>query len=129
MPVEAGLSSISKSSGSESATALKRRTSTEFCGRLEPPQEARHSRASRENSRDRSLIGSRLFRGIPRILKHSGSAPPRGIVRQTLTSLMAAATPPEAARPGLLGGAVVLALVLVLAYQLAYWTWVFMSPP
>ena len=42
---------------------------------------------------------------------------------------MVAAPPPERARPGLLGGAVVLGLVLVLAYQLAYWTWVFVSPP
>lgn len=42
---------------------------------------------------------------------------------------MAATSPPEAARPGLLGAAVVLGLVLVLAYQLAYWTWVFVSPP
>lgn len=42
---------------------------------------------------------------------------------------MAAAPSPEIARPGLLGGAVVLALVLVLAFQLASWTWAFVSPP
>ena len=42
---------------------------------------------------------------------------------------MVAASPPESARPGRLGGAVVLVLALVLAYQLAYWTWVFVSPP
>ena len=42
---------------------------------------------------------------------------------------MVAAPPPERAHPGLVGGAVVLGLVLVLAYQLAYWTWVFLSPP
>ena len=32
-------------------------------------------------------------------------------------------------RPGILGTAMVVALVLVLAYQLAYWTWVFVAPP
>jgi len=41
---------------------------------------------------------------------------------------MAAITPPPE-RTGALGTIVVVALVLVLAYQLAYWTWVFVAPP
>ena len=41
---------------------------------------------------------------------------------------MAAITPPSE-RTGALGTIVVVALVLVLAYQLAYWTWVFVAPP
>jgi general secretion pathway protein C len=41
---------------------------------------------------------------------------------------MAAAATPEA-KTGPFGTAVVVALVLVLAYQLAYWTWVFVAPP
>ena len=40
---------------------------------------------------------------------------------------MAAITPPPE-RTGALGTIVVVALVLVLAYQLAYWTWVFVAP-
>jgi len=40
---------------------------------------------------------------------------------------MAAITPPPE-RTGRLGTIVVVALVLVLAYQLAYWTWVFVAP-
>ena len=40
---------------------------------------------------------------------------------------MAAITPPPE-RTGTLGTIVVVALVLVLAYQLAYWTWVFVAP-
>src|SRR5690242_2552746 len=40
---------------------------------------------------------------------------------------MAAITPPPE-RTGVLGTIVVAALVLVLAYQLAYWTWVFVAP-
>jgi general secretion pathway protein C len=40
---------------------------------------------------------------------------------------MAAAATPEA-KTGPFGTAVVVALVLVLAYQLAYWTWVFVAP-
>ena len=39
-----------------------------------------------------------------------------------------AAAPPES-KQGALGTIVVVALVLVLAYQLAYWTWVFVAPP
>jgi general secretion pathway protein C len=41
---------------------------------------------------------------------------------------MAAAATPEA-KTGLVGTALVVALVLVLAWQLAYWTWVFVAPP
>jgi len=41
---------------------------------------------------------------------------------------MAAITPPPEPRAGALGTIVVVALVLVLAYQLAYWTWVFVAP-
>lgn len=37
--------------------------------------------------------------------------------------------PVEQKRTGALGNLVLLALVLVLAFQLAYWTWVFVSPP
>ena len=40
---------------------------------------------------------------------------------------MAAITPPPE-RTGALGTIVLVALVLVLAYQLAYWTWVFVAP-
>ena len=40
---------------------------------------------------------------------------------------MAAASPP-AAPQGLLGKAIVVALVLAIAWQLAYWTWVFVAP-
>jgi general secretion pathway protein C len=40
---------------------------------------------------------------------------------------MAATTPPDA-RSGPLGTIVVGALVLVLAWQLAYWTWIFVAP-
>jgi len=40
---------------------------------------------------------------------------------------MAAITPPPE-RTGALGTLVLVALVLVLAYQLAYWTWVFVAP-
>src|SRR5688572_29246863 len=40
---------------------------------------------------------------------------------------MAAATPE--AKTGLVGTALVVGLVLVLAWQLAYWTWVFVAPP
>src|SRR3954466_3841068 len=40
---------------------------------------------------------------------------------------MAAITPPPE-RSGALGTIVLVALVLVLAYQLAYWTWVFVAP-
>ena len=36
---------------------------------------------------------------------------------------------PPAPRAGLFGKLLVVALVLVLAYQLAYWTWVFVAPP
>lgn len=43
---------------------------------------------------------------------------------------MATVTEPvEQQRTGALGNLVLLALVLVLAFQLAYWTWVFLSPP
>src|SRR5512134_3055531 len=35
----------------------------------------------------------------------------------------------EQQRTGALGNLLLLALVLVLAFQLAYWTWVFVSPP
>lgn len=41
---------------------------------------------------------------------------------------MAIATPP-AHKPGLLGAVVMAALVLVLAWQLAHWTWIFATPP
>jgi general secretion pathway protein C len=41
---------------------------------------------------------------------------------------MAAAATPEA-KAGPLATALVVALVLVLAWQLAYWTWVFVAPP
>jgi general secretion pathway protein C len=41
---------------------------------------------------------------------------------------MAAAATPEA-KTGLVGTALVVGLVLVLAWQLAYWTWVFVAPP
>ena len=41
---------------------------------------------------------------------------------------MAIATPP-ARKPGLLGAVVMAALVLVLAWQLAHWTWIFATPP
>lgn len=37
--------------------------------------------------------------------------------------------PVEQQRTGALGNLVLLALVLALAFQLAYWTWVFVSPP
>ena len=37
--------------------------------------------------------------------------------------------PVEQQRTGALGNLLLLALVLVLAFQLAYWTWVFVSPP
>ena len=40
---------------------------------------------------------------------------------------MATAAPPG--KTGHLANAVIVALVLVLAYQLAYWTWVFLAPP
>lgn len=39
-----------------------------------------------------------------------------------------ALAPPPAPRASRLGGLLVLALVLVLAYQLAHWTWVFLTP-
>ena len=42
---------------------------------------------------------------------------------------MAVAAPDTPAGTGLLGKGVVVALVLVLAYQLAHWTWVFLAPP
>lgn len=42
---------------------------------------------------------------------------------------MAAATAPTQPRAPLFGTLVVVALVLLLAWQLAYWTWVFMAPP
>src|SRR2546423_6651153 len=38
------------------------------------------------------------------------------------------ATAPLAAKPGAFGSLVTVALVLVLAWQLAHWTWVFVSP-
>ena len=41
---------------------------------------------------------------------------------------MAVAAPEQPARSGFLGTIVTVALVLVLAYQLAYWTWVFVAP-
>ena len=41
---------------------------------------------------------------------------------------MASAATPSPARTGPLGTFVLVALVLVLAYQLAYWTWVFVAP-
>jgi general secretion pathway protein C len=41
---------------------------------------------------------------------------------------MAAATPPTPRPSHPIGTAIVVALVLVLAYQLAYWTWVFVAP-
>jgi general secretion pathway protein C len=41
---------------------------------------------------------------------------------------MASATAPSEPKPGPLGTILVVALVLVLAYQLAYWTWVFVAP-
>jgi general secretion pathway protein C len=40
-----------------------------------------------------------------------------------------ASEPVEQPRTGALGNLALLALVLVLAFQLAYWTWVFVSPP
>jgi general secretion pathway protein C len=39
------------------------------------------------------------------------------------------ATAPAPAKEGIFGTTLVVALVLVLAWQLAYWTWVFVSPP
>ena len=43
---------------------------------------------------------------------------------------MATVTEPvERQQTGALGNLVLLALVLLLAFQLAYWTWVFVSPP
>ena len=39
------------------------------------------------------------------------------------------ATAPAPAKDGILGTTLVVALVLVLAWQLAYWTWVFVAPP
>lgn len=42
---------------------------------------------------------------------------------------MATVSEPVEQRTGALGNLVLLALVLVLAFQLAYWTWVFVSPP
>ncbi len=42
---------------------------------------------------------------------------------------MAAAPLPAENRPSRAGTALTLALVLVLAFQLAYWTWAFLSPP
>lgn len=42
---------------------------------------------------------------------------------------MAAAPSPHAPAPDLLGTLLVVALTLVLAWQLAYWTWVFVAPP
>lgn len=39
------------------------------------------------------------------------------------------ATAPSPERSSALGTAIVVALVLVLAWQLAYWTWVFVAPP
>jgi general secretion pathway protein C len=42
---------------------------------------------------------------------------------------MAVAAPDPPAKSGLLGTLVVVALVLLLAYQLAYWTWIFVAPP
>ena len=39
------------------------------------------------------------------------------------------ATAPAPARDGIFGTALVAALVLVLAWQLAYWTWAFVAPP
>ena len=41
---------------------------------------------------------------------------------------MAAADPPQTDKPHAPGSAVVVALVLVLAFQLAYWTWFFVAP-
>jgi type II secretory pathway component PulC len=41
---------------------------------------------------------------------------------------MAAITPPPERSTGTFGTILVVALVLVLAYQLAYWTWVFLAP-
>jgi len=40
---------------------------------------------------------------------------------------MATASPP--AKDGVFGTTLVVALVLVLAWQLAYWTWAFVAPP
>lgn len=42
---------------------------------------------------------------------------------------MATLPTPQAPRSSAVGTLIVLALVLVLAYQLAYWTWVFLAPP
>ena len=39
------------------------------------------------------------------------------------------ATAPAPAKDGVFGTTLVVALVLVLAWQLAYWTWVFVAPP
>jgi general secretion pathway protein C len=41
---------------------------------------------------------------------------------------MTAATTRDKAKPGAFGALAVVALVLVLAYQLAHWTWVFVAP-
>src|SRR5260221_4280541 len=41
---------------------------------------------------------------------------------------MAIAAEPQS-RPGIPGNRLVIALVLVLAWQAAYWTWVFVAPP
>src|SRR4051812_1969458 len=51
----------------------------------------------------------------------------RGDLDANMAVMASAATPP-APRAGALGTFVLAALVLVLAYQLAYWTWVFIAP-
>ena len=43
--------------------------------------------------------------------------------------MSATAEPAASAKPSLAGTLLVVALVLVLAWQLAYWTWVFIAPP
>ena len=42
---------------------------------------------------------------------------------------MAALAPGEAPRNGVIGTLAIVALTLVLAFQLAHWTWVFIAPP